>query len=434
MEIFLLMFMGMAFLTWEGVMVSMSITFIYSMLMMYHSHQHAQNISYYSSSLSSWLVMLTILIIFLSLLSTPQKKDTNYVVSILFLGGSLVMSFMAHNILCFYVFFETSLIPILYLIICYGYQPERLQAGLYMILYTVFASLPLLVLILMCMIKYSVSSFYYYSITLLSLSGWTYILIMLGFCVKLPIYMFHLWLPKAHVEAPLAGSMILAGVLLKLGGYGLFMFNSVMYVENYFSYSLLVLTCLAVWGSVLSSIMCMRQNDVKAMVAYSSVVHMSIVFLGVTSGTSWGYYSMLLTMVAHGFTSSALFLVAYITYMKTGSRSFSLTSGMLSVYPYLSLFWFILNMVNMSAPPTLNLLGELFIIPAAWLMSVMILLSMLIMMFMSVVYNMYMYTSVNHGKFNGYTIPSGVLTNNNYLSLMSHLFPLMFIMKLTLFL
>nr|UKT66246.1 NADH dehydrogenase subunit 4 [Haplotrema minimum] len=414
-----------------GLSVSiLSILLIFTVINLNKQYIYCEDMIIWDSNMSSMMLMLTFMLMVFAFISTSWEKSNSYNTTLLMMVMMLMLSFFINNMLFFYIFFEASLIPILILIMGWGYQPERLQSGVYMIMYTVFASLPLLLLLLYLLSEFGSLNYYILMMMNLKVYSWAYLVLMLAFMVKLPLYLFHLWLPKAHVEAPLAGSMILAGILLKLGGYGIFlMINSFDMIILNSSVKILIIS-LSVWGGLLASLMCLRQDDIKSMVAYSSVTHMSIVFVGLMSLSAWGLSSSLITMVAHGFTSSALFLLAYISYTKTGSRSFSYTKGVLVVYPILSLMWFIFNMLNMAAPPTINLVGELMIIPSIKLISMNHLLIMMVIMFMSVSYNMFMYAMINHGMYSKYSLPNFKLNVNQYISLVIHLCPLFFLFKM----
>nr|WNH42442.1 NADH dehydrogenase subunit 4 [Neoperla coffea] len=314
---------------------------------------------------------------------------------VIMLLGLLFCTFSSTNLFLFYLFFESSLIPTLFLILGWGYQPERLQAGVYLLFYTLLASLPLLVgvfylgdfqgslLFFLC----SEASFSHVLV---------YLSLILAFLVKMPMFLVHLWLPSAHVEAPVAGSMILAGVLLKLGGYGLLRVFSVLVIPGVaFNF---VWIGVSLVGGVVVSLMCLRQTDLKALIAYSSVAHMGVVLGGLMTLSYWGFCGAFTMMVAHGLCSSGLFCLANISYERSGSRSLLINRGLMNFMPSMTLWWFLLGSSNMAAPPSLNLLSEISLINSivSWGWGTMFMLGFL--SFFSAAYTLYLYSYSQHGK------------------------------------
>jgi len=396
----------------------------------------SQNFSYtldqtiWSNGISGLLVFLSSFLCFVSWLAAPQLKTLTYNINLLLLLLFLTLAFSSSNLLIFYVFFEASLIPTLILILGWGYQPERLMAGRYMILYTVGASLPLLLVLIswgnsLCTIRIALIKTHtvYFGILVFVIYG--------AFLVKLPIFSLHLWLPKAHVEAPLAGSIILAGILLKLGGYGLFIIRSIFRLQS--RETTFFLVRVGVWGGLIAIILCLRQTDVKAFVAYSSIGHIRIVIRGIILGSRWGVVRAVISMVAHGFTSSSLFCLAYYTYTKSHTRRIPYIKGVLRVFPTLSFWWFLICCINMAAPITLNLVSELLIIVVLWVNSSLLVLTMAIIIFVSASYNIYLYCSLNHGGGSNYLLGAGPLNSQELLILSLHFFPFLLLLKIDLF-
>nr|YP_009349813.1 NADH dehydrogenase subunit 4 [Loxoblemmus doenitzi]AQM39936.1 NADH dehydrogenase subunit 4 [Loxoblemmus doenitzi] len=376
--------------------------------------------------LSYGLVLLSFWICGLMILSSVSLFNGNYycnlfIMVIIFLMLMLMCAFSSMDMLSFYIFFEGSLIPTLMLILGWGYQPERVQAGIYLLFYTLLASLPLLISLL-----------YYYSLngTLNFYNIWgdevsnifMYFSMIIAFLVKMPMFMVHLWLPKAHVEAPISGSMILAGVLLKLGGYGLIRVFPIM-----------ISCCLKlnfIWigvsliGGFLVSLVCFRQVDLKSLIAYSSVVHMGLVLSGLMTLNFWGLCGSYLMMIGHGLCSSGLFCLSNIVYERLGSRSLLINKGLMCIMPSMSLWWFLLSSSNMASPPSLNLMAEISLINSIVSWSWLSIFMVAMMSFFGAVYSLYLFSYSQHGmSYSGvYSYMSGYF--REYLLLFLHWFPL----------
>ena len=307
------------------------------------------------------MITLTLFVAILSYLSRAKvSRKARFNLMVIRISLILVIRFRVRRFFLFFFFFESVLAPLLLLIVGWGYQPERLQAGGYIVIYTVFGSL-----------------FFLWGVRELYLRGvrrrmrsvgrlvkkrairlwWLYIL---GFLIKLPIYPFHLWLPKAHVEAPVAGSMLLAGVVLKLGGYGLLRFILVIQVRLRRVFFVLLLR-VNLAGGFYAGLACVRQVDLKCLVAYSSVAHISLVLLGVLSNTLLGVIGAIIIMVGHGLCSSGLFRYVNAIYKMRHSRLLVINKGGLLFCPVLVLMCFLLRSRNIAAPPSLNLFGEILV-------------------------------------------------------------------------
>nr|AYR05235.1 NADH dehydrogenase subunit 4 [Coleoptera sp. ACP-2013] len=375
--------------------------------------------------LSFIMILLTMWICSLMILASSSIYLSNnysnmFKLNLLILMISLILTFSSMNFFMFYLFFEISLIPTLMLILGWGYQPERLQAGIYLLFYTMFGSLPMLVSI---MYYYSLNkslSLFFLNFPLYSL--FMFLCMIIVFMIKMPMFFFHLWLPKAHVESPISGSMILAGVMLKLGGYGLMRILPIfMKIMNSYNY---IFMSISLMGGFMVSLMCLRQSDMKSLVAYSSVAHMGLVIGGLMTFSYWGMTGSLAMMVAHGLCSSGLFCLVNLNYERIFSRSLFLNKGMINLLPSLSLFWFLMCSSNMAAPPSLNLMSEIFLINSIvhWESYTMFFLALI--SFFSAAYSLFLYSYTQHGKYFSGIYKLSFCNIREFLLLMMHWLPL----------
>nr|YP_009236699.1 NADH dehydrogenase subunit 4 [Telchinia pharsalus]AMJ17158.1 NADH dehydrogenase subunit 4 [Telchinia pharsalus] len=376
--------------------------------------------------ISYGLILLSIWIIFLMIMASEKLNKEKFfgkyfLLNIIFLMMMLYLTFSTMNLFMFYLFFESSLIPTLMLIIGWGYQPERIQAGLYLLFYTLFASLPLLMGIFYIYQEMNYMMMYmmkFYDSHLILL----YLSLILAFLVKMPMYFVHLWLPKAHVEAPISGSMILAAIMLKLGGYGLLRILTILQKINFsVGYIWVVISLI---GGFYISLKCFCQTDMKSLIAYSSVAHMSIVISGIMTMNYWGYFGAYILMIGHGLCSSGMFCLSNINYERMNSRSLFLNKGMMNFMPTMSLWWFLMMSSNMAAPPSLNLMGEISLINSLMSWSWMSMILLMLISFFSAGYSLYLYSYTQHGGYNlsVYSFYGGV--SREYLMLMLHWLPL----------
>nr|YP_009000459.1 NADH dehydrogenase subunit 4 [Ornithodoros rostratus]AHF21673.1 NADH dehydrogenase subunit 4 [Ornithodoros rostratus] len=374
------------------------------------------NMSFLLIQLSVWVSIL----MYLASMNVKVYCEKMFSFYILLMAALLTLCFFIMNLMGFYLFFESVLFPIVMLIVGWGSQPERLQAGLYMLFYTLFGSLPLLVFFLLKMDSLSI-----YFLVWDTNSGSLVLFFMglMAFLVKMPMFLVHMWLPKAHVEAPVAGSMVLAGVLLKLGIYGMlrvkiFLIKEILLYGHYFMSITLI-------GGVVISLICLCQVDLKALIAYSSVCHMGMALGGILCLNGWGLGGNLLMMLGHGLCSSGLFCLANMFYERFFTRSMILLKGMGIFFPFLALWWFLFCIVNMAAPPSMNLGGEIFLLGSILKWSFLSFIPLGLMSFLSAAYSLYMFSYLNHGK--GWVAYGVYLVNiREMLLMLFHFIPLVF--------
>lgn len=327
--------------------------------------------------ISIWLVILTSLLLpFCILVSwkSVTEKVKGFYISLMLLQTAMLGSFLAFDMILFYVFFELSLVPMYFLIGLWG-GPRRIYSALKLFIYTMLGSVFMLVAIIYLMYAHyiqvghmSTSVLDFYQLQLPFMNGKILspqVLLFFAFCfafaIKVPVFPFHTWLPDAHVEAPTAGSVILAAVMLKMGTYGFLRFAIPLFPDAVSEWSWLFLV-LGVIGIIYGALVAMVQPDIKKLIAYSSVSHMGYVLVGLFVLNSYGLMGSIFQMLSHGISTGALFILVGIIYERTHSREIKLYGGLASVLPKYSIFFLIITLSSIAVPMTNGFVGEFLIL------------------------------------------------------------------------
>lgn len=311
----------------------------------------------------------------------------------------LILSFIMLDLFFFYVVFESVLIPMFVIIGFWGSRERKIRAAYYFFLYTLFGSLFMLFGIL-----------YIYTITgttdieVLLASRFTanqqyklWFCFFIPFAIKIPMFPFHIWLPEAHVEAPTVGSMILASLLLKLGGYGFLRFTIPMFPLASIYYRPLVYS-LAVVSVIYASLVTISQIDLKRIIAYSSVAHMNLIVLGLFSYSQQGLDGAIYLMVGHGIVSTALFFCVGVLYDRHHTRLLQYYGGLAQVMPIYAMFLFFFTLANMGFPGTSNFIGELLILVGIFEKNTIIMIFAGTGIIFSAIYSIWLYNRIIFGS------------------------------------
>lgn len=370
---------------------------ILTIISLNHSRFISQ-IFWWDFSSKTIIVLTSVIILFTSICTKNCNYSFKLQIWMRILYLILFLRFRSSSLLIFYIFFEFRLLPIVVIIYGWGYYPERHPASLYIFFYTFSASLPLLIIIS------SINPYLYQSINI-SFSRIEILFVFTAFLVKLPIFIFHLWLPIAHVEAPVYGSIVLAGIILKLGGYGL------IRILQFSPFSILIklIIAISIVGAALTCITCFFQRDIKSLVALSSVSHMRLIIAAIFSKKLWRLYSSLGIIVAHGLVSSRIFFLVNIMYARSQRRSFYINKGCEAWASSILFLRFSICACNIAAPPSINFIREIIIVSSIINGSLSNFFLIRIYIFARAIYTIYFFSSNFILKTSFYYLPVSLI-------------------------
>ncbi len=360
----------------------------------FNYHIGVDGISLFMLILTTFLTPLCILASWTNI----EKRVKEYMLSFLILETLMIGMFLAIDILLFYIFFEAVLIP-MYLIIGIWGGVRRIYASFKFFLYTLLGSVLMLIAIIVI----------YRNTGLMNIEAlqgnffkketqiFLWLAFFASFAVKIPMWPFHTWLPDAHVEAPTAGSVILAGVLLKMGGYGFIRFSLGMLPEATYYFTPFIMT-LSIIAIIYTSLVALAQVDIKKLIAYSSVAHMGIVTIGIFLVNQQGLEGAMMQMISHGIVSAALFLCVGVIYDRMHSRQIDFYGGLVNKMPVYSTVFMIFMLGSVGLPGTSGFIGEFLVIVGAFQFSSFVVIGAATGIILSAVYMLYLYKRIIFGS------------------------------------
>lgn len=351
--------------------------------------------------ISLFLILLTTLLIPICILSSftvIKKYYKEYVILFFLLEFFLLIVFCSLDILIFYIFFESILIPMFLIIGIWGTRTRKIRSNYLFFVYTLFGSVFMLLGIiyiytLVGTTDYQIVLSYNFSIYQ---QKWLWLSFFLSFSIKVPMVPFHIWLPEAHVEAPTTGSVILAGLLLKLGTYGFIRFSIPLFPYATIFYTPLIYS-LALLGILYTSLIAIRQIDLKKIIAYASVAHMNLVILGLFSNNIYGLCGSVLQMLSHGLVASALFLCIGILYDRYHTRLITYYGGIIYTMPIFSSIFLFFILANIAVPGSGNFISEFLILLGILHNNIIICFFSALGIILSVIYSLWLYNRIIFG-------------------------------------
>lgn len=344
--------------------------------------------------LSVWVVLISIYAIRYSYKRRRRRVILSFILSLIF----LLFFFSTRNIIIFFIFFELSLIPVFYLISYWRAQYERVLSNYYFILFTIISSVPLFLIACHGFIDRELR---YYNLLLSSIRRWLNIRglviigVLLGFISKLPVYRLHIWLPKAHVDAPVRGSMVLAGILLKLRRY-----RVIRLLRGFRSFEFII-GCLGLfraWRYICSALICIRLVDYKVIVAFSSVSHISVRFAGLLAYIGWRFTRAFYVILRHRVLSPLIFYIGNVIYYRTRTRNISGVKRRASLWRVFSVLFLFVFIINFRFPPFINFFREVGLFYVIILISIFAILLVFVGFLITRVYLLNIYVVIFKSK------------------------------------
>ena len=401
---------------WAALWTSL-ITFVISILIwidfdnsthVFQFVERAEWISSYNINYHMGVDGISVFFVLLSTLLTPicilaswnavQEKVKEYMVAFLILETMMVGMFCALDFVAFYIFFEAVLIPMFLIIGVWG-GPRRVYAAFKFFLYTLLGSVLMLLAILIAYFQAGTTDIP----TLMAfnfpieLQYWMWLAFFASFAVKVPMWPVHTWLPDAHVEAPTAGSVILAGVLLKMGGYGFLRFSIPMLPEASEFFTPLVYS-LSIIAVVYTSLVALAQDDMKKLIAYSSIAHMAFVTAGIFAANEQAIVGSIVQMLSHGIVSAALFLCVGVVYDRIHSREIDTYGGLVNRMPLYAFVFLIFTLASVGLPGTSGFVGEILVLVGAFKANTLLATCLASGIILGAAYMLYLYRRVVFGE------------------------------------